>query len=373
MSEILGSPRFLPDWQAAEIAAVDHMKLLGFIDAQATGPGTDGGIDAASNEAVAQVKFYASPVGRPDVQRLRGAAHDYLISLFYSTGGYTSEAVDYANKAHVALFTMDPYGGCEPASDFARVLTQAGLLQERTIRLQELQAVRFRFAASALESELRLYEKFVTNVELTPEEANLSSHVTRVLESLLSDFRMAIETGDFERAENLFGEIGARISFLSWIAGPNLFTERDLPDTIYEGWNINADPGSDQLLRKAALGVGSLKLLIQERLEGWAGLIPQGTNPQELIDMRTSEFAGMLEVAARDGSLLSPELLEQLVVSVKAGVERGNIAAKDAFLHLLGLLSRERIEPAERGMVATILRVETLASRVLLQLEASTN
>jgi len=75
---------FLVDWHAAELAAVEHMRTLGFIDAQATAPGADGGIDAQSNEAAAQVKFYANPIGRPEIQRLRGAAHEYRLALFYS-------------------------------------------------------------------------------------------------------------------------------------------------------------------------------------------------------------------------------------------------------------------------------------------------
>jgi hypothetical protein len=72
MSETLVSPTFLSDWQAAEIAAVDHMRVLGFIDARPIWAGADGGIDAQGSEAAAQVKFYANPVGRPEIQRLRG-------------------------------------------------------------------------------------------------------------------------------------------------------------------------------------------------------------------------------------------------------------------------------------------------------------
>jgi hypothetical protein len=87
VTEILINPTFLPGWQAAEIAAVEHMRSLGFIDAQTTAPGADGGIDAQSSDAAAQVKFYANPVGRPDVQRLHGASYAYRLALFYSTGG----------------------------------------------------------------------------------------------------------------------------------------------------------------------------------------------------------------------------------------------------------------------------------------------
>jgi hypothetical protein len=79
---------FIADWQAAELAAAAHLRGVGFVDAVTTSAGADGGIDVQSAEAAAQVEFYATPVGPPDVQRLKGAAHDYRMAVFYSTGGY---------------------------------------------------------------------------------------------------------------------------------------------------------------------------------------------------------------------------------------------------------------------------------------------
>ncbi|MFF2773154.1 restriction endonuclease, partial [Streptomyces bacillaris] len=167
---------FLLDWQAAELAAAEHLKSLGFIDAQRTQSGADGGIDVESSEAAAQVKFYANPVGRPDVQRLRGAAHGYRIAVFYSTGGYTKEAVEYADQASVALFFMDPYGRAESLSQLASVLTESELVQDRRERLEELKAVRYRFAAASFERDLRLYEQFYRLAPMSPEETPAYEH-----------------------------------------------------------------------------------------------------------------------------------------------------------------------------------------------------
>jgi hypothetical protein len=222
VTEILISPTFLPDWHAAEIAAVEHMRSLGFIDAQTTAAGADGGIDAQSSDAAAQVKFYASSVGRPDVQRLLGASHAYRLALFYSTGGYTAEAVAYANQAGVALFLMDPYGMCESASDFARLLVEPKLIKERKGRLEDLRAARYLFAIAATESDLNLFIEFKRNIEMEQEEDALFAHVLADLQTVVRDFRVAVESKRFELADIAFSEIQGRTTFLSWVTGPTL-------------------------------------------------------------------------------------------------------------------------------------------------------
>lgn len=98
------------DWQDAEELAAWHMnEQLAVGPAVRTKAGPDGGIDVRSPGWVAQVKHYAIPVGAPDVQRLFGAALGKP-SIFYSLGGYTQQAIEYAAAAEVALFAFTIYG-----------------------------------------------------------------------------------------------------------------------------------------------------------------------------------------------------------------------------------------------------------------------
>jgi len=106
----------------AEELAAGHMRLCGFTDARRSRDGADGGIDVISNLAVAQVKTLAVPVGAPDVQRLRGAAHGATHALFYSASGYTVAAESYARTARVALFTLDNAGEVLPVNSYAQSL-----------------------------------------------------------------------------------------------------------------------------------------------------------------------------------------------------------------------------------------------------------
>ena len=93
----------------AEYMAAWHMKTLGFADAEATQASVDGGIDAVSADAAAQVKFYSNTrVFAPDIQRLRGAAFSKEWALFYASSGYTRQAVAAAESSNVALFEFDP-------------------------------------------------------------------------------------------------------------------------------------------------------------------------------------------------------------------------------------------------------------------------
>lgn len=91
----------------AEELAAAHMRELGFGDARRTGAGTDRGIDVTAADAVAQVKHLSSPVGSPDIQRFRGAAHLIQNALFYSSSGYTRAAQLTADELGVALFRFD--------------------------------------------------------------------------------------------------------------------------------------------------------------------------------------------------------------------------------------------------------------------------
>ncbi|MGW5074067.1 restriction endonuclease [Rhodococcus sp. NPDC004095] len=96
----------------AELFAAQHMRGLGYTDAEAKPGGPDGGVDVRSSRAIAQVKLHAKPCGRPDLQRLYGARGDDhgKEMVFYSHSGYSAAAVDYANTVGMTLFQFDRAG-----------------------------------------------------------------------------------------------------------------------------------------------------------------------------------------------------------------------------------------------------------------------
>jgi hypothetical protein len=107
----------------AELAAEAWMRYLGFSDALITPVGADEGIDVNSTKAVAQVKAYMVPVGRPDVQNLAGvAAAEKKIGVFFALSGYTPQAIAWAGKADIALFSFDLQGEPEAVNATARKL-----------------------------------------------------------------------------------------------------------------------------------------------------------------------------------------------------------------------------------------------------------
>ena len=76
----------------------------------------------AGSGAVAQVKFYNSAIGRPDVQRLYGADEGRGSSLyFFTTSSFTAAAVDYADRVGIMLFRLTPSGGVTALNNAARV------------------------------------------------------------------------------------------------------------------------------------------------------------------------------------------------------------------------------------------------------------
>lgn len=107
-------------WQAAEQMAANHMRAYGFSDARTTPSGADGGLDVVSRWGCAQVKFFSNPVGRPDIQKLKGASHGRDRALFYALSGYTPAAVQWADQAQVALWQFDQYGMVWPVNGLAR-------------------------------------------------------------------------------------------------------------------------------------------------------------------------------------------------------------------------------------------------------------
>jgi Restriction endonuclease len=104
-----------------EQQAASAMRAWGHAGATATSGGPDSGIDVAAAGAVAQVKAWTKAAGRPDVQRLVGAAPKGKAALFFSLSGFTPQAIAYANERGVALFTFtDLEGAVRPENDAAR-------------------------------------------------------------------------------------------------------------------------------------------------------------------------------------------------------------------------------------------------------------
>ncbi len=96
------------------------MTAMGFESVRLTPSGADGGLDVVGDGVAAQVKALGRPVGRPDVQKLVGAAHARPHRLFFSSSGYTPHAVQYADIAGVALFLLDAHRIAQPVNAVAR-------------------------------------------------------------------------------------------------------------------------------------------------------------------------------------------------------------------------------------------------------------
>lgn len=128
------------------------MRALGFDDAQQTRGGADGGIDviSSSHRVAAQVKHYAGPVGRPEMQKLTGAAHQFGERLFYAKSGYTAAAREYAQQHDIALFTYDANAFVEAVND------RATELNARMPAEVQLQRIRKREHEIAMADHLRL-------------------------------------------------------------------------------------------------------------------------------------------------------------------------------------------------------------------------
>lgn len=114
----VGDP--VTSWEAAEALAAAHMRAIGFSDARLTPRGADGGLDVVSRWCVAQVKYFAKPVGRPQIQGLRGAAHGYEHAFFYALTGFSPNAIEFADRAGVSLWQFDQRGAVWPVNAFAK-------------------------------------------------------------------------------------------------------------------------------------------------------------------------------------------------------------------------------------------------------------
>ncbi len=114
----------------AEELATEHMRRIGFSDARRAQPGPDKGLDVVASRAAAQVKSHASPVGAPDVQRLRGAAFSVDAAIFYSRSGYTQAGHAAALAAGIALFEFTEQNEVVAANEIAEQLASGSLMSQ---------------------------------------------------------------------------------------------------------------------------------------------------------------------------------------------------------------------------------------------------
>ncbi|HEY4753117.1 MAG TPA: restriction endonuclease, partial [Candidatus Limnocylindrales bacterium] len=109
-----------PAWHQAEELAAQYLRRQGFRDAATTPAGTDMGLDVVGRGIVAQVKYHAGAVGRPELQRLVGANPNGSTMAFFSRAGYPATATEYAQTAGIALFTIELPATVAPVNQRAR-------------------------------------------------------------------------------------------------------------------------------------------------------------------------------------------------------------------------------------------------------------
>ncbi|AQP44650.1 hypothetical protein RPIT_07365 [Tessaracoccus flavus] len=132
ITAVVSEDRFFDDNQgstamsprAAEHLAAYWMRTLGAVDAEVTRFRGDGGVDVTSSRYIAQVKHFSSNVGVAPIRELSGVVRlDGRRGLFFTTAGYSSGAIEFANASGIALFVMDwANGRLMAVNDIARAL-----------------------------------------------------------------------------------------------------------------------------------------------------------------------------------------------------------------------------------------------------------
>lgn len=112
----------------AEDYAAEVLRAVGFLDALRTPTGPDEGLDVFGTGVVAQVKHQANQVGRPEVQRLVGAATSDAWRVFFALNGFSQPAVEFADAMGVALVIYSQMGHVAAASSAGHeLLNMAGM------------------------------------------------------------------------------------------------------------------------------------------------------------------------------------------------------------------------------------------------------
>jgi hypothetical protein len=121
------APTLIRTYRDAETSAAAWMRWMGWGDAAVTQTGPDGGVDVIATRAVGQVKAHVNPIGRPEVQQLHGCAVAMKRdSAFFCLGGYTPQAVGWADSVEMPLFRFDLSGEPEPVNGTARRIMDYG-------------------------------------------------------------------------------------------------------------------------------------------------------------------------------------------------------------------------------------------------------
>lgn len=98
--------------RGAEELVAQWMRHLGEVSAAVTAFAGDGGVDVVGQRYIAQVKHFTGNVGVAPIRELAGvAATDGRSPLFFTSNGYASGAVEFAERAGVALFVYSAERG----------------------------------------------------------------------------------------------------------------------------------------------------------------------------------------------------------------------------------------------------------------------
>jgi hypothetical protein len=115
--------------EGAERLCAAWMAHLGTPDVALTPTTGDGGIDLIALPYVAQVKHYSGTVGVESIRELVGVTSvDNLTALFFTSGTYARGAIEFADKAKVALFIYSAEEGTlRDANKLAQDILVSGL------------------------------------------------------------------------------------------------------------------------------------------------------------------------------------------------------------------------------------------------------
>lgn len=105
------APRLIRVPHDAEQVVAEWMQFWTGEEATCTPVGADGGVDVLNPRVLSQVKMEAVPTSRPIVQQIYGIASlERKMAAVFSLAGFTQEALDWAHRAGVALFTFNLQG-----------------------------------------------------------------------------------------------------------------------------------------------------------------------------------------------------------------------------------------------------------------------
>lgn len=111
----------------AEERAAKIMRDIGFSDAKRSRTGPDRGVDVTATGAIAQVKWHSKQIPRTTTQEFAGAwLHRQRTwkrnekMFFFSKGGYSRFATQYADDIGMVLFVFTKGGKITPANKHAR-------------------------------------------------------------------------------------------------------------------------------------------------------------------------------------------------------------------------------------------------------------